>query len=140
MTDTSDSSSRSSTYEGYVMDAEKVAEEMARLMMQDHLLTQVMGGVLPEQTDLSQIQQVLDIACGPGGWLLSLATEYPHMHGMGIDISQLMIDYANSQAVQQGLSNVRFEVMDATKPLAFPDQTFDLVNGRIFIGFLSTQQ
>jgi ubiquinone/menaquinone biosynthesis C-methylase UbiE len=99
-----------------------------------------MGGVLPEQSDLSQVYQVLDIGCGPGGWVLDVARQYPHIHMVGIDISQLMIEYATSLATSQGLAQVRFQVMDATQPLDFPDHTFDLVNGRILTGFLTTQQ
>ena len=137
MNDTPDSSTGPSGYEGYIMDAENAAE-MARLMIQDHLLTQAMGGLVPEQTDLSQVYHVLDIACGPGGWLLDLVTQHPHLQGVGIDISQLMIEYATSLATSQGLSNVQFHVMDATQPLDFPDNSFDLVNGRILTGFLST--
>jgi ubiquinone/menaquinone biosynthesis C-methylase UbiE len=139
MTDTPDSSPDSQTYEGYVIDAENAAE-MARLMLLDRSLTQAMGGPLPEQDDLSHIFQVLDIACGPGGWLLDMATQYPHIQAVGIDISQIMIDYATHQAKSQELANIQFRVMDATQPLAFPDNSFDLVNGRILLGFLSTQQ
>ena len=139
MTNASDSSSGMQVHEGYVMDAENAAE-MARLMLRDHLLTQSMGGVLPEQADVSKIYHVLDVACGPGGWLLELTTRHPHMQGVGIDISNLMIGYANHLATSNGLSNVRFQVMDATQPLQFPDSTFDLVNGRILTGFLTTQQ
>ena len=118
---------------GYVIDAENAAE-MARLMLQDRLLTKTLGGLVPEQLDLSQVFRVLDVACGPGGWLLDLGMQYPHIQGMGIDISQLMIDYASSQAASQGLPNVQFRVMDATGPLDFPNCTFDLVNARL-IGF-----
>jgi ubiquinone/menaquinone biosynthesis C-methylase UbiE len=139
MSDISASSPDTHHHEGYVMDAENAAE-MARLMLQDRMLNQAMGGLIPEQSDLSQIYHVLDIACGPGGWLLELVTQYPHIQGVGIDISQLMTDYATSQATSNGLSNVQFRVMDATQPLHFPDNTFDLINGRILTGFLSTHQ
>jgi hypothetical protein len=54
MTDTMDSSFDAHAHEGYIVDAENAAE-MARLMRQDHLLTQMMGGPIPEQTDLSQV-------------------------------------------------------------------------------------
>jgi ubiquinone/menaquinone biosynthesis C-methylase UbiE len=139
MTDIPDTSSGTQHYEGYVMDAENAAE-MARLMLQDRLLNQAMGGLLAERNDLTHIYRVLDIACGPGGWLLDLTTQYPHMQGVGIDISQLMIDYANNLARTQKLSNVQFRVMDATNPLEFPDRSFDLINGRILTGFLATHQ
>jgi len=52
MTENPDSSSRAQEYEGYLLDAENAAE-MARLMLQDHMLTKAMGGPLLEQTDLS---------------------------------------------------------------------------------------
>ncbi len=139
MTHTPDSSVGSHSYEGYALDAENAAE-MARLMVQDRVLTQAMGGVLPEQTDLSQVYHVLDIACGPGGWLLDVVHQHPHTHGVGIDISQLMMEYATSLATAKGLPNVQFRVMDATQRLDFPDNTFDLINGRILVGFLSRPQ
>jgi len=139
MVDSSTSSSGTNPYEGYVMDAENAAE-MARLMIQDHLLTQAMGGLIPEQPNLSQVSHVLDIGSGPGGWLLNLVTQYPHIQGYGIDISQLMTEYATSLAASQNLTNVQFQVMDATKPLNFPNNSFDLVNGRILMGFLTTSQ
>jgi len=47
----------------YVIDAESAAE-MARLMRQDRLITAGMGGIFPEQTDLSGVQHVLDLAFG----------------------------------------------------------------------------
>ncbi|MFL5658811.1 MAG: class I SAM-dependent methyltransferase [Ktedonobacteraceae bacterium] len=134
MTDIPDSSSAA---HGYIVDAENAAE-MARLMLQDHLLTQAMGGPLPEHTDLSQVYHVLDMACGPGGWLFDLVQQYPHIQGVGIDLSQLMIEYATNLATSQNLPNVQFRVMDLTQPLHFPDNTFDLVNARILTGFLST--
>jgi ubiquinone/menaquinone biosynthesis C-methylase UbiE len=139
MTNNSDSSPREPVHEGYLSDAENAAE-MARLMIQDRLLTQSMGGLVPEPIDLSQVYRVLDIGCGPGGWLLDLGVHYPHIQGVGIDISHLMTQYATSQVASQGLSNVQFQVMDATQPLHFADNTFDLVNGRILMGFLTTQQ
>lgn len=120
----------------YVIDAENAAE-MARLIIQDRLLTTAMGGPFAEQQDLSHLHRVLDIACGPGGWLLDVASHFSHIQGVGIDISQLMIAYATNLAHTQKLPNVRFLVMDATGPLTFPDEAFDLVNGRILTGFLS---
>jgi len=121
----------------YVVDAENAAE-MARLMIQDRLLTTAMGGPFAEQKDLSSLHRILDIACGPGGWLMDVASHFSHIQGVGIDISQLMIAYATNLAHTQKLPNVRFVVMDATGPLDFPDASFDLVNGRILTGFLST--
>ena len=139
MTDLPNSSSGTQSYEGYALDSEDTVE-MERLLVQDRVITQAMGGVLPEQSDLSGIHQVLDIACGPGGWILNLAQHSPHIQAIGIDISRLMTEYATNLATSRGLANARFQVMDATQPLSFPDQTFDLVNGRILVGFLSQPQ
>jgi ubiquinone/menaquinone biosynthesis C-methylase UbiE len=135
----SDAASNTPDHEGYIIDAENAAE-MARLMVQDHVVTQAMGGALPEQTNLTQVFHVLDVACGPGGWLLDLVTQYLHMQGVGVDISRLMMEYATTQAKQQGLSNVQFHTMDITKALHFADNTFDLVNGRMMTGFLTRSQ
>jgi SAM-dependent methyltransferase len=133
------SSGTTQPYERYFIDAENAAE-MARLVLQDRLITKSMGGVLPEQTNLSQVFHVLDLACGPGGWLLDLVEQYPHIRGVGIDISHLMMSYANNLAKERDLPNVQFHVMDATQSLDFADNSFDLVNGRIMTGFMTAQQ
>jgi ubiquinone/menaquinone biosynthesis C-methylase UbiE len=119
----------------YIIDAESAAE-MARLVSQDRLTTKSMGGLLPEQTDLSGIQRVLDVACGPGGWVLDMAFEHPDIQVVGIDISQTMIEYARVRSKVQKLENVSFQVMSALKPLDFPDASFDLVNARTIAGFM----
>ncbi|HEY7414014.1 MAG TPA: methyltransferase domain-containing protein [Ktedonobacteraceae bacterium] len=136
---TNSSDSPASGLHGYIIDTENAAE-MARLMLQDRMLTRALGGLVPEPIDLSKASQVLDIACGPGGWLLDLATHYPHIYGVGIDISQLMIEYAASQAASMMLPNAQFHVMDVTKSLDFPDASFDLVNARVLTSFLAKER
>jgi ubiquinone/menaquinone biosynthesis C-methylase UbiE len=134
MTTTPESSQSENTY---VIDAESGAE-MARLIDQDALITKAMGGLFPEELDLSRVRRVLDIACGPGGWAQEVAFTHPEIEVVGIDISQAMIAYAQAQAKVQGLDNATFKVMDATKPLDFPDSSFDWVNARFLIGFMPT--
>jgi ubiquinone/menaquinone biosynthesis C-methylase UbiE len=116
------------------------AAEMARLMRQDSLLTQGMGGIFPEKPDLTSVQSVLDLACGPGGWALETAYTYADIEVVGVDINEGMIAYANAQVEVQQRSNVRFQVMDILKPLAFQDASFDLVNARYIVGFMRTEQ
>lgn len=118
----------------YVIDTESAAE-MARLMRQDQLLTTGMGGLFPE-ADLSGVQRVLDLACGPGGWALEVAYTYSDIEVVGADISERMIAYARAQAQVQQRANVSFRVMDILKPLDFPDSSFDLVNARLISGFM----
>lgn len=110
--------------------------EMARLMDQDHLLTKGMGGLLAERNDISTMHDILDIACGPGGWALNVAYSYSHINVVGVDMSQRMVEYARTQAWAQGLDNVSFRVMNALGPLDFPDNSFDLVNARFLVGFM----
>lgn len=123
----------------YIIDPEMEAE-MARLMRQDRLLTRGMGGVFPEKPDLSNVQRILDVACGPGGWVLDTAYAYSDVEVVGIDISERMTTYANAQARAQQRSNASFRVMDALKPLDFPDGYFDLVNARLVAAFLHREQ
>ena len=122
----------------YFNDPESGAE-MARLTDQDRLITKGMGGLFPERSDLSGIHHILDIACGPGGWALEIAYTYPEIEVVGFDISQAMIDYANTRARVRHLNNARFIVKDARNQLDFPDNSFDLVNAR-FIAFLGPAQ
>ena len=119
----------------YVMDPES-ATEMARLMLQDRLVTEGMQGIFSERTDLDNIQAILDVGCGPGGWALDVAHTYPDRKVVGIDISTTMITYAQARAKAQLLSNVTFLVMSALQPLNFAAETFDLVNVRAASGFV----
>lgn len=109
--------------------------ELSRLLEQDRLVTEGMGGLIAEYDDLSRFHRVLDIACGPGGWAQELATAHPDMEVVGFDISQTMIEYARASVQARTLSNLTFHVMDLQKPLHFDTHSFDLVNSR-FINFL----
>jgi ubiquinone/menaquinone biosynthesis C-methylase UbiE len=120
----------------YVIKDESI--ELGRLILQDKLYTQAIGGLFPE-IDLNGITRVLDIACGPAGWAIDVAFEFPEMEVVGVDISENTIDYNFAQARVRNLQNVTFEVMDARKPFAFQDHSFDLVNGRLFVGFMDTE-
>ncbi len=121
----------------YVIDIEAAAET-ARLMEQDRLLTRSMGGLFPERLDddLADVHQILDIACGPGGWALDVAFTYPDKEVVGVDINQTMIKYAFAQARVRQLQNVTFEFMDVRQPIEFQDASFDLVNARTICAFM----
>ncbi len=120
----------------YVFDAENAAE-MARLRKQDELVTRNMGGLLSEQTDLSSIHTVLDVACGPGGWVLDLASAYPTIQVTGVDLSRTMLDFARSFAVERGLNNAHFRQQNLLEPFNFSSASFDLVNARYLFGILT---
>lgn len=116
--------------------------EKVRLTQQDRHFNLAMGGLLAEQDEsvLLTARHILDVACGPGGWALDLAQQCPDIQVVGVDIDERMIEYANTMARASKLDNALFRVMDATKPLAFPDGSFDLVNARFLVGFLTQEQ
>lgn len=119
----------------YVVDAENIAE-MARLIRQARMLSEHLG-VLPEQVQPAPGERILDIACGPGEWALEIARRFPDTQVVGIDISERMIAYARYIAREQETSNLRYEIMNAHQQLTFPDASFDLVNARFIVGFMS---
>ena len=131
-------SNRDERKDTYIIDPEN-ATEMARLTMQDRLITRTMGGVFNERERAlfgERPEQILDVACGPGGWTLDAAFEYPETEVVGIDISQIMIEYARAQAWSRGLENVSFHEMDVLKRLDFSENVFDVVNARFMVAFL----
>jgi ubiquinone/menaquinone biosynthesis C-methylase UbiE len=124
----------------YFVEDRSNQEEMERLEIQDKMLTEAMGGVLPELADLPTLQRVLDVGCGTGGWLLETARTYPTIEKLvGADISCKMITYAQAQARAQRLDErVEFKTMDALRILEFPPSSFDLVNQRLGLSWLRT--
>ena len=122
----------------YVINPESGAET-ARLMFQDSLLTQQLGGLFPVEMDEDSAMKVLDLACGPGGLVLNVAHDYPKAEVYGVDISQTFVRYAAAQAWSRRLDNAYFQVMDVMKPLDFDENSFDVVNGRLLFGFMPTK-
>src|SRR5579885_368447 len=124
----------------YFVDDRSSADDLARLQVLDQMLTEVMGGVLPEQADPTIFQRVLDVGCGTGGWLIETARAYPAIPLLvGVDVSSKMVAYAREQAALQHLEErVEFHVMDALRMLEFPDHFFDLVNHRAGVSYLRT--
>lgn len=121
----------------YFTDAENVVE-MARLTRQAQMLSKQIG-LLPPQITLPNAPAILDIACGPGEWVLNMAHRVPDGQVTGIDISNTMIEYARFRAQEEGIHNARFRCMDALGlPLAFPEASFDLIYLRFIVGFMRT--
>ncbi len=116
----------------YVFDAES-ASETTRLMLQDRQMTRGMGGPFAERnsSDFAKMHDILDIACGSGGWVLDVAYEHPHIQVEGIDTSRTLIEYARASAHSQNLTNAHFTIMNALQPMEFPDNAFDVVNARM---------
>ncbi len=125
----------SSSSHTYVLDPDNPSE-LARLINQDRMVTQAMSGPLSGVPDPSSLRNIVDLGCGPGGWVLDVAFALPDAEVEGVDISRPMVNYANARARTQQLPNASFGVMDLTKPLEFPDASFDLVNARLLFAVL----
>lgn len=125
----------------YVFDAESVSET-TRLMVQDRQMTRGMGGPFSERdrADFSSMHDILDIACGSGGWVLDVAYEHPHIQVEGIDTSRVLIEYARASARSQKLLNAHFTIMNILQPLEFPDNVFDVVNARMLFAVMPLDQ
>lgn len=120
---------------GYVINPENTAE-MARLTVLAEYLSREMG-LLPSSIDLASCTEILDIGCGPGGWVMEIARCCSTSRVRGIDISALMTAYAQFCAQTEGLTNVQFLQADARQRLPFPDATFDLVHIRLASAWLN---
>ena len=117
------------------IDPQDVAE-LTRLSNKSHLVTRHMG-LFPAKCDLANVHTVLDVACGPGAWVLQVAKLYPQMRVYGIDISQRMLDYARELSLDAGLTNVVFRRMNVVEqPLHFAPESFDLINARFLCEFM----
>ena len=137
MTDTPEERRSMSDYT-YMTHPENVAEQV-RLAKQDRILNDMLGDdLLPiEIPENLQRYKILDVGSGPGSWALMIASRFSTVEVVGIDISATNVNYANAVArIDPNADRISFEVMDATKPLTFPDASFDLINARAINGFL----
>lgn len=92
--------------------------------------TKSLGGLLPSTVAVREVSSVLDVGCSDGGWVLDVATRYPHMFVRGIDIDEVALERAHVLQRLNERSNAQFQRMDATQPLAFASNSFDLVHVR----------
>ncbi len=112
-------------------------ETMTWLLNAEKIFTNGMGGTLAQRPDFSGIKAVLDLGCGPGGWVLEVARQHPDIEVTGVDISRSMIRFAQAQALSRGYGNASFTVMDIKQPLLFEEASFDLVNERTLLGVMA---
>ncbi|WP_319412710.1 peptide chain release factor N(5)-glutamine methyltransferase [uncultured Cohaesibacter sp.] len=65
----------------------------------------LVAAVLDALADKSAVLRLVDIGTGSGCLLLSLLSELPHAHGIGVDISPAALDVAAQNAARLGLSS-----------------------------------
>jgi len=64
---------------------------------------------------------ILDLGCGGGQFLIDACLRNPDLRGVGLDISEEVIDFARIQSSRNGLSNrLEFVVGDAFSPALWP--------------------
>ncbi|HEX2861788.1 MAG TPA: class I SAM-dependent methyltransferase [Lacunisphaera sp.] len=94
----------------------------------DHILPLVPG--IADR--LEQGIDVLDLGCGRGHALATLARRFPQSRFVGIDFSADTIAWAQEQAASDALANLRYEVADAARfdrPASFDFVvTFDAIH------------
>jgi MPBQ/MSBQ methyltransferase len=83
-----------------------------------------LGGIGPATDSTAK---VLDVGCGVGGTSRYLAKNLgPNAQVTGITLSPNQVKRATSLAVEQGVPNANFRVMNALE-MEFPDNSFDVV-------------
>lgn len=87
--------------------------------------------------ELSKLQEIkiLEIGCSTGYNSFKLMKEFPNVQITGIDISEIAIIKANEEKNKLNLSNINFQVADATN-LPFEDNYFDVVFGEAIVALL----
>lgn len=110
------------------------------LLNRAYLISQHIG-LLPgiDARCLAQVNDVLEIGCGPGGWTLQAARTYPDKRITGIDSSTAMITYACHLADMYSLVNVHHMIVPSlVGPFdAWPNASFDLICAQSLSTFLT---
>ncbi|KAG1137239.1 hypothetical protein G6F37_010947 [Rhizopus arrhizus] len=112
-------------------------EELDRLVGQHFAMKTLFGGNIPKEVhkhvDMEKGIKILDLGCGPGTWIMDMATEYPNSEFTGIDMSDVFPNNIRP-------ANVTFQIANVLEPLPFEDDTFDFVNFSLFILALKKDQ
>ncbi|KAG2234320.1 S-adenosyl-L-methionine-dependent methyltransferase [Thamnidium elegans] len=105
-------------------------EEIDRLVGQHFALKTLFNGNIPDEilknVSFEEGVKVLDLGCGPGTWIMDVATEYPNSEFIGVDMCDIFPNNIRP-------ANVTFQTGNVLEQLSFEDNTFDLINLRLFI-------
>lgn len=82
--------------------------------------------------------RVLEVGCASGFTSCMIAKEYG-CQVTGIDISEVLISKAQDRSNRMGLTNVLFQVADATQ-LPFDDNSFDVVFGVALLALMTKKE
>ena len=99
----------------------KTADAFTAFAVRDtpEMLAEKLEFVKPQHGDLS-----LDVACGPGAFVLALA---PRVHfARGLDLTEELLRRARQLQLERNIPNAAFDRGEAEQ-LPYPDAVFDLV-------------
>lgn len=94
---------------------------------------------LPDLLQLDGDEKLLDIATGTGLASALLASHLPDGQVIGIDLSEGMLEKAQSRANKLGLNNIDFKQMDMTR-MDFPENHFDVINASFGVFFVEDME
>jgi ubiquinone/menaquinone biosynthesis C-methylase UbiE len=77
--------------------------------------------------DLVQRGQAVDLGCGPGHLIFKLAQQAPELRTTGIDLSEEVLDQAETYSAQLGFDDRVSFKLGSAQEIPFPDGSFDLV-------------
>ncbi|KAI8082674.1 S-adenosyl-L-methionine-dependent methyltransferase [Gilbertella persicaria] len=114
-------------------------QELDRLVGEHFALKTLFNGNIPEglfekfSIPVEDNAKILDLGCGPGTWIMDVATELPNSELVGVDISDVFPSDIRP-------SNVSFKLNNILDGIAFPDNTFDIVHFRFFCIALRSEE
>ncbi len=93
-------------------------------------LTAMLGGPIPENVAMAEVQHILDVGCRTGIWARQVVQLYSHVDVTGIDGDEVLIKGAAQLARTRKIKNIAFTQMDLMQPLRFHEHSFDLIHMR----------
>ncbi len=101
-------------YSAYKRFHEVMAEDSGQTVVA--ALEEYILPLIPHLTEaLEKGIDVLDVGCGSGRAINKMAKQFPNSRFKGYDFSEEAIAIAQSEASDQGLTNIQFQVKDAAK-------------------------
>jgi SAM-dependent methyltransferase len=119
----------------YINNAESTGE-LSRLDHQAGLVIDAIGH-LPHDLRKIRFQKILDLGCGSGRWALDMAYQHPDAEVVGVDTSNILVEYARARAKTMKRRNLKFIPFDALQGNLndLGKGSYDLVNIRFAVGW-----
>lgn len=80
---------------------------------------------------------MLDLGCGSGEWIFSLARRYPRLFICGVDLDRRLLQRAQARRNRAGLHQLEFRHMDFTRPFPLAERSFDYIHMRACARFIA---